>query len=252
MNMTWRRPATKENTQESEAWSIVSTVGGSTKGKPCQIWQKNSQWKAYMGTVVSVQDGNWHEASNISPRPVCLGIAWGLDGWHWHLEAKKVNIWTSRCSQTFDRQPQQSLALITDIASASMRTTHALACRYYPWASSTPRAYKSYSLLQFIYFIMVSFSFRSYAGLTCSSVCIPTTGYILWFFWVHWTLLLLNSNPHRSISTTTGRDDTDWLIHAYAYHGQLSLPSDSLVSDTYSILLIHSSLFYGVLRLRVS
>ena len=107
-------------------------------------------------------------------------------------------------------------------------------------------------MLQFIYFIMVSFSFLSYAVLPCSLVCIPMTGYILWFFWVHWTLLLLNSNPHRSISITTGWDDTDLLIYAYAYHGQLSLPSDSLVSDTYSILLIHSSLFYGVLRLRVS
>ena len=33
-------------------------------------------------------------------------------------------------------------------------------------------------MLQFIYFIMVSFSSLSYAVLTCSLVCIPTTGYI--------------------------------------------------------------------------
>ena len=34
-------------------------------------------------------------------------------------------------------------------------------------------------LLQFIYFIVVSFSFHSYVALTCSSVCILTIGYIL-------------------------------------------------------------------------
>ena len=76
----------------------------------------------------------------------------------------------------------------------------------------------SYHVLQFTYFIMVSFSFLSYAVLNCSLVCIPTTGYILLSFWVHWTLLLSNSNPRRSFSLTTGRDDTDWLILAYAYH----------------------------------
>ena len=106
-------------------------------------------------------------------------------------------------------------------------------------------------VLQFIYSIMVSFSFLSYVALACYLVCILTIGYILWFFWVLWTLLLLNSNPRRSPSATTGRDDTCWLIYAYACLGQLSLPSDSLASDTYFLLLIDSFLFYGVLRLRV-
>ena len=73
------------------------------------------------------------------------------------------------------------------------------------------------TLLQFISFIMVSFSFLSYVALACSLVCILTIGYILWFFWVLWTLLLLNSNPRRFPSATTGRDDTCWLIYAYAY-----------------------------------
>ena len=106
-------------------------------------------------------------------------------------------------------------------------------------------------VLQFIYSIMVSFSFLSYVALACYLVCILTIGYILWFFWVLWTLPLLNSNPRRFPSATTGRDDTCWLIFAYAYLGQLSLPSDSLVSDTYFLLLIYSFLFHGVLRLRV-
>ena len=107
-------------------------------------------------------------------------------------------------------------------------------------------------MLQFISFTMVSFSFLFYVALVCSLVCILTTGYILWFFWVRWTLLSSSFNPRRSFSVTTGRDVTCWLIFDYAYLGQLSLPSDSLVSDTYSLLLIDSSLFYGVLRLRVS
>ena len=106
-------------------------------------------------------------------------------------------------------------------------------------------------LLQFISSTMVPFSFLSYITLIYSLVCSHTIGYILWFSWALWTLLLSNSNPCRSRSTTTGWDDTCWLICAYAYHGQPRLLSDSFVLDTYSLLLIDSFLFYRVLRLRV-
>ena len=106
-------------------------------------------------------------------------------------------------------------------------------------------------MLQFVSSIMVSFSFPSYVVLIYSLVCSHTIGYILWFSWVPWTLLLSNYNPHRSHFTTTGQDDTCWLICAYSYHGQPRLLSDSFVSDTYSLLLIDSFLFYGVLHLRV-
>ena len=41
-----------------------------------------------------------------------------------------------------------------------------------------PAEVSSY-VLQFISFIMVSFSFLSYVALICSLVCIPTIGYIL-------------------------------------------------------------------------
>ena len=113
-----------------------------------------------------------------------------------------------------------------------------------------PCQYCGSALLQFISSTVVSFSFPSYAALIYSSVCSHTIGCILWFSWVLWTLLSLNFDPRRS-HFTTGRDDTCWLIYAYAYHGQPRLLSDSLVSDTYFPLLINSFLFYGVLRLRV-
>ena len=93
-------------------------------------------------------------------------------------------------------------------------------------------------MLQFASSIMVPFSFPSYVILIYSLVCVHTIGYIHWFSWVLWTHLLSNYNPRRSRFTITGRDDTSWLICAYAYHGQPHLLSDSFVSDMYFLLLI--------------
>ena len=90
------------------------------------------------------------------------------------------------------------------------------------WYTCYPHVWLMDKLLQFISSIMVSFSFLSYVALICSLVCILTIGYILWFFWVLWTLLLSNSDPRRSPSITTGRDYTYWLI-------LLTLILDSLV-----------------------
>ena len=90
-------------------------------------------------------------------------------------------------------------------------------------------------LLQFISCHMVSFFFHSYDVLIYSSVCVPMIGYIAWLFFYR------TVTPRRSSSVPTRRDYTTLLVHTYQWiliYRQPLLLSDSLVSDTCSLLLI--------------
>ena len=79
-------------------------------------------------------------------------------------------------------------------------------------------------MLQFVSWLMVSFSFLSIVELIFSSVCFPTTGYIVYFSSTHLTPLLLNYNS-TLFFFTTGRSNSPLLILDYSF----SLSADSLV-----------------------